>query len=113
MTYFEAIKNLTATQLAKFLDQVYLTGFNAGYQSLVDHGIDDENPFSEEWVGSVVEGSPALVEDENGEPSIIGQLAVIVQRIAEFDMEQIPEDISWQSRIVLPKGTDGEERDDE
>ncbi|MDR1465730.1 MAG: hypothetical protein LBJ11_10605, partial [Oscillospiraceae bacterium] len=46
-------------------------------------------------------------------PYIIGQLADIVQRIAEFDVEQIPEDISWQSRIVLPKGIDGEGQDDE
>jgi hypothetical protein len=113
MTYYEAIRNLTAAQLAKFLDQVYLTGFNAGYQSLVDREIDDENPFNEDWVGTYVEGSPALVEDENGEPYIIKQLSDIVQRIAEFDIERMPEDISWQSRIIIPKGMDGEERDDE
>ena len=113
MTNYEAIKNLTPEQLEKFLDQVFLTGFNTGYQSLVDPDIHDGNPFDADWVNAEVEGSPALVEDETGESLIIEQLVKVVTRIVEFDADSIPEDISWQMQVVLPKGMDDDEAVDE
>ena len=42
MKYYDAIRNLTPEQLEKFLDQVFLTGFNSGHQSLADPEIDDD-----------------------------------------------------------------------
>ena len=108
MTNYEAIKNLTPEQLVKFLDQVFLTGFNTGYHSLADPDIHDGNPFHENWINADAENSPVLVEDESGEELIIEQLADVVMRIVEFDVDNIPEDIHWQIQVVLPKGTDGE-----
>jgi len=108
MTNYEAIKNLVPEQLVKFLDQVFLTGFNTGYHSLADPDIYDENPFHENWVNAEVEGSSMLVEDETGEELIIEQLVNIITHILEFDIDTIPEDICWEKRVVLPKGMDSE-----
>ena len=104
MTNAEAIKNLTLEQLEKFLDQVFLTGFNIGYQSLVDPDIHDGNPFHADWLNADVDESPMLVEDETGETLIINKLANVVMRIVEFDVDKIPKDISWQQQVVLPEG---------
>ena len=104
MTNYEAIKNLTPEQLEKFLDQVFLTGFNTGYQSLVDPDIHDGNPFNADWMNADVGDSHALVEDETGEDLIIEPLVNVVNRIIEFDTNMIPADISWQPQVVLPKG---------
>ena len=109
MTNYEAIQNLTPEQLVKFLDQVFLTGLNTGYQSLVDPDIYNGNPFHADWVNEDVEESPILVEDESGEELIIKQLMNVVMRIVEFDVDTIPEDIHWQIQIVLPKGMDSQE----
>ena len=109
MIYYEAIKNLTPKLLEEFLDQVFLTGLNTGYQSLVDPDIHDGNPFSLDWLNANMEGTPALVEDEAGEKLIIEQLANIVRRIVDFDMNALPENISWQMQVVLPKGMDEDE----
>ena len=112
MTYYEAIKMLTSEQLEKFLDQVFLTGLNTGYQSLVDPEIYDGNPFHGDWLNSQVEEAPLLVEDEVGEALIIEQLVNVVRRIYEFDTEKIAEDVSWQIQIVLPKGMEeGDEQE--
>ena len=108
MKNYEAIKNLTHEQLVKFLDQVFLTGLNTGYHSLVDPDIHDGNPFDIDWLNAEVEEHPSLVEDETGEGLIIGPLAKVILRIAEFDAELIPDDISWQMQIVLPKGMEDE-----
>ena len=109
MTTFEAIKKMTETQFAQFLDQVYLTGFNTGYQSLVDPSIYDGNPYNEDWLASEYEGSPDYVEDEDGEMLIIEPLLKVVTRIAEFDPNNIPDDICWGAQILLPKGINDEE----
>ena len=112
MKNYEAIYNLTPEQLEKFLDQVFLTGFNSGYQSLVDPEIYDGNPFDSNWLNEVVEEHPALVEDELGESLIIEPLVNVVKRIVEFDTESIPNDISWQVQVVLPKGVEDEPEED-
>jgi hypothetical protein len=104
MNNYEAIKNLTSEQLEKFLDQVFLTGFNTGYQSLVDPDIHDGNPFDTDWLNGEAEESHALVEDEAGEGLIIEPLVSVIKRIVEFDTDAIPEDISWQMQVILPKG---------
>jgi len=104
MTNYEAIGNLMPKQLEKFLDQVFLTGFNSGYQSLVDPDIFDDNPFDADWINSSIGESRSLVENENGEDLIIEPLVRIVSRIAEFDADSISESISWEPRLVLPKG---------
>jgi hypothetical protein len=109
MTYYEAIENLTTEQLEKFLDQVFLTGLNTGYQSLVDPVIHDGNPFSADWLNADVEESCLLIEDETGEGLIIEQLVNVVKRIVEFDTDAIPEDISWQTQVVLPEGMEGKD----
>ncbi|MCL1880553.1 MAG: hypothetical protein FWF76_00050 [Oscillospiraceae bacterium] len=62
MKVYEAIKNLTTEQMEKFLDQVFLTGMNAGNHMVVDPEIYDENPFDEAWLNSEAESS-ALVEN--------------------------------------------------
>jgi hypothetical protein len=91
-----------------------LTGYNTGYHSLVDRDIDDENPFSADWLNEETEkGHEALVEDEKGEGLIISPLAKIVIRMVEFDAEKMPEDITWEGKILLPKGTGDEGEDDE
>lgn len=110
MTNFEAIKNLTFEQLEKLLDQVFLTGFNTGYQSVVDPDIHDGNPFNEEWLSAEVDESHSLVENEAGEGLIIEPLVSVLKRIVEFDADAIPDDISWQMQVVLPK--DMEENDE-
>ena len=112
MKNYEAINNLLPEQLEKFLDQVFLTGFNSGYQSLVDPEIHDGNPFDSNWLNEVVEEHPALVEDELGESLIIEPLVKVVKRIVEFDTESIPNDISWQVQVVLPKGMEDELEED-
>ena len=104
MKNYEAIKNLTPELLEKFLDQVFLTGFNTGYQSLVDPDIYDGNPFDNDWVNSEVDEHPALVEDEAGESLIIEPLVKVVTRIIEFDVNKISNDVSWNMQVVLPKG---------
>ena len=109
MNTFEAIKKMTESQFAQFLDQVYLTGFNTGYQSLVDPGIYDGNPYDEDWLASKYEGPLGYVEDENGEMLIIEPLLKVVTRIAEFDPNNIPDGISWGAQILLPKGMNDEE----
>jgi len=103
LTYYEAIKNLTCEQMEKYLDQVFLTGMNTGYQSLVDPSIHDGNPFKASWLSEDVKGPIALVEDEAGENLIIEQLVRVVSRIVEFDTEAIPDDLRWQMQVVLPK----------
>ena len=108
MKKFEAIKNLTSEQLEKFLDQVFLTGLNTGYQSLVDPDIHDGNPFDSDWLNAEVEEHPALVEDEMGEGLIIEPLAKVLIRIVEFDAESTSDGISWQTQVVLPKHIEGE-----
>jgi len=110
MKNYEAIKNLTFEQLEKFLDQVFLTGFNTGYQSLADPDIHDGNPFNIDWLSDEVDEHLALVEDETGENLIIEPLVKIVTRIVEFDIESIGENISWSSQVVLPKGMGEEEK---
>ena len=107
--YYEAIKNLKPEQLEKFLDQVFLTGFNTGYQSLVDPDIHDGNPFKLEWLNTDVTGSVVLVEDETGEEIIIEQFVNVIRRIVEFDVDTIPENISWNMQVVLPKGIEADE----
>ena len=106
MKNYEAIKNLTYEQLEKFLDQVFLTGYNTGYQSLVDPDIHDENPFDMNWLNADVEEANALVEDEAGDSLIIEPLVSVVKRIVEFDADSIPGGINWQMQVVLPKGTE-------
>ena len=108
MTYYEAIKNLSSEKLEKFLDQVFLTGFNTGYHSLVDPDIHDGNPFDADWLGTSVEGPHAIIEDEAGEELIIDQLLNVINRIVEFDTESISESVSWQTQIVLPRGLENE-----
>ena len=71
MTNYEAIINLTPELLEKFLDQVFLTGFNTGYQSLVDPDIHDGNPFNTDWLNAEAEEFHNLVEDDAGEDLII------------------------------------------
>ena len=110
MKNYEAVKALTPEQLVKFLDQVFLTGLNIGYQSLVDPDIYSGNLFDGNWANADVEGEPALVEDETGEGLIIEQLVNVVNRIMGFDVDSISEDISWQAQITLPKGM--EDKDD-
>ena len=112
MKNYEAIVNLTPEQLEKFLDQVFLTGFNSGYQSLVDPEIYDGNPFDSNWLNGVVEEHPALVEDELGESFIIEPLVKVVKRIAEFDTESIAGNVNWQLQIVLPKTMESGQEDD-
>jgi hypothetical protein len=112
MKNYEAIKNLSPEQLEKFLDQVFLTGFNSGYQSLVDPEIHDGNPFDSNWLNETVEEHPALVEDELSESLIIEPLVKVIKRIVEFDTESIPNDISWQIQVVLPKGMEDELEED-
>ena len=90
MKKFEAIKDLASEQLEKFLDQVFLTGFNTGYQSLVDPDIHDGNPFDTDWLNAEVEEHPAIVEDEIGEGLIIEPLVKVLKRIVEFDTASIP-----------------------
>ena len=109
MKNLDAIRSLTIDQLVRFLDQVFLTGLNTGYQSLVDADLDDENPFNTDWVNADVDGSPILVEDETGERLIIEPLLNIVKRIAEFDVATIPGDVSWQRQVVLPKEIEGQD----
>ena len=111
MKNVEAIRNLSLEQLEKFLDQVFLTGFNIGYQSLVDPDIHDGNPFHADWLNEDVEESPMLVEDETGEMLIINKLANVVMRIIEFNADKIPKDISWQQQVVLPEGMGAEEEE--
>jgi hypothetical protein len=106
MTNYEAIRNLTSGQIEKFLDQVFLTGFNTGYQSLVDPEIHDGNPFDEGWLNEEVEGFHALVENEAGEELIIDPLVNVITHIVGFDTGAIPDDISWQMQVVLPKGVE-------
>jgi len=113
MTNYEAIKNLMPEQLVKFLDQVFLTGLNTGYHSLVDPDIHDGNPFHEDWINAEVNESLVLVENESGEDLVIEQLVSIVMRIADFDVDTIPENISWQNKVVLPKGKDNEDEIDD
>jgi len=112
MTNYEAIGGLTPEQLEKFLDQVFLTGFNSGYQSLVDPDIFDDNPFDADWINSSVGESRLLVENENGEDLVIEPLVRIVSRIAGFDADSISESINWEPRIVLPKGVYGAAEED-
>ena len=107
--YYEAIKNLKPEQLEKFLDQVFLTGFNTGYQSLVDPDIPEENPFDLEWLNADVTESITLIEDEAGEDVIIAQFVDVIKRIVEFDVNTIPENISWNMQVVLPKGIEADE----
>ena len=113
MTNREAIKNLTAGRLEKFLDQVFLTGFNTGYQSLVDPDIHDGNPFNVDWLNEDIEEYPALVEDETGESLIIEPLVKVVTRIVEFDTESIAGDISWHTQVVMPKGMESDDVEDD
>ena len=110
MTNYEAIKNLSCELLEKFLDQVFLAGFNIGHQFLVDPGIDDGNPFNKDWLDAPIEESQFLVVNEAGEDLIIKPLVDIIERIVEFDAYSIPDDVNWQTQIVLPK--DMEENDD-
>ena len=109
MTTYEAIKNLTPEQLEKFLDQVFLTGFNTGYQSLVDPDIHDGNPFNLDWLNTEIDEHLLLVEDESGESLIIEPLVNVVKRICDFDANSMPNDLSWQMQVVLPKGMDDDE----
>ena len=110
MNHYEAIRNLSPENMEKFLDQVFLTGFNSGHQALVDPGIDDENPYDSVWLDTDVEASPNLIEDEAGESLIVGPLARVLIRMAEFDEDSMPENISWEASIILPKGI-GDESD--
>ena len=113
MKNYDAIITLSPEYLEKFLDQVFLTGFNTGYQSLIDPDLSNENRFNSNWLNEEVEEHPLLVENETGESLIIKPLAEIVMRIMEFDIESTPEDISWQSQIVMPKSIDEEEQEAE
>ncbi len=102
MTNYEAIKNLTPDLLEKFLDQVFLTGFNTGYQSLADVKMSEENPFDEDWLNAEVEESDELVEDDAGERSHHwDSLANVIMRIVAFDADAIPEHVCWQKRVLL------------
>jgi len=107
MTNYEAIKNLTPERLEKFLDQVFLTGFNTDHQSLVDPDIYDDN--NADWLNEEVEEYSNFVENEGGESLIIAPLVKIITRIVEFDTESISNDIHWHSQVVLPKGMENEE----
>lgn len=113
MTRYQALQNLSPELLAKFLDQVFLTGFNAGYQSLVDPEINDEHPFDDVWLNAEVGDPPMLIEDEDGEPYFIEPLADVIRRIAEFDFASIPDDIHWTPLIILPKELDDDSQNDE
>ena len=109
MKNYEAISKLTPELLEKFLDQVFLTGFNSGYQSLVDPEIYDGNPFDANWLSEIVENHTNFIEDEFGESLIIEPLVKVVTRIVELDTETIADDICWQSQVVLPKGMDSKD----
>ena len=112
MKNYEAIKKLTPELIEKFLDQVFLTGYNSGYQSLVDPDIYDGNPFNADWLTEDVGEHPNLVEDELGESLIIEPLVKVVTHIVELDTESISDNLSWQSQIILPKGMEGEEEEE-
>ena len=103
MKYYEAIKNLSLENMEKFLDQVFLTGFNSGYQSLVDAEIDGENPFDSAWLEDDVD-SPTIVEDEKGESLMIRPLASVIIRIVEYKSDSTTKEVTWRSTVVLPKG---------
>jgi len=112
MKNYEAIKKLTPELLEKFLDQIFLTGFNSGYQSLVDPDIYDGNPFNANWLIEDVGEHPNLIEDELGESLIIEPLVKVVTRIVEFNTESISDNLSWQSQIILPKGMEDEDEEE-
>ena len=113
MRNYEAIKNLAPELLEKLFDQVFLTGFNTGFQSLVDPGIYDGNPFDAVWLNEDVEKYSALVENDAGESLIIEPLVKVIMRIAEFDMESIADDISWHSQVVLPRCMEDEDAEED
>ena len=108
MTNYGAIRNLTNEQLEIFLDQVFLTGLNTGYHSVVNPDIHDGNPFDADWLSMDVEDHPGLIQDNTGEELLIGPLVKVVNRIVEFNAESIPDDIIWSMQIVLPKSREGE-----
>jgi hypothetical protein len=89
--------------MAEFLDQVFCTGINVGWQAMVEKNINDQNPFNVEWLdGDIGEG---LVQDSEGEQQIISPLSDFVKHITEFNYDTIPDDIAWFPKIVLPKNT--------
>ena len=111
MNHYESISTLTVRQMEEFLDQVYLTGFNRGHQSVVEPDLADENPFDEEWLSAGIEDSPALVENEAGEELIIDQLHDIVEHVLNFDVNTIPDDLSWSQQVIMPKSTECEDEE--
>jgi len=111
MTNYEAIKNLTLEQLERFLDQVFLTGFNKGYWSLVNPTILDDNRFDADWLNADVEGCSALVESKEGEELLIEPLAKVINDIIEFDESAIPREIDWNMQVVLPEGIEDNENE--
>ena len=113
MTNYEAIKNLSCELLEKLLDQVFLAGFNIGHQFLVDPGIDDGNPFDKDWLEAQVEESLLLVVNDAGEDLIIKPLVDIIERIVEYDSDSIPDNVNWQAKIILPKGMDETDENEE
>ena len=60
-----------------------------------------------------IDENHAIVEDVEGESLIISPLANIVVRMAKFDSESMPGNMTGESKILLPKGFSGEGADDE
>ena len=105
MTNLEAIQKLSPELLTKFIDQVFVTGYNAGHQSLVDVSIDDTNPFDEAWLGEEVKDEQLVIDGE-GEAIILAPLAQLLIKMAEFEFEEEEPYLKWEPQIIIPGNTE-------
>ena len=95
MDNYDAFKRMNKTQLETFLDQVYLTGVNAGmYAATLSNDSEeqamllDENPFSEKWLSSEAEQATMGTMAEDGDEYILDALATAVLRGAGISVSE-------------------------
>lgn len=71
---------------------------------MVDDNIDDENPFSLDWLNEdVSEDAPSVIESMDGEDFLVSPLAKILLKIVDLQDTDYKEDISWEAKIIMPK----------
>ena len=94
MSNFEAILKMSKAELEAFLDQVYLTGLNAGMYAakLSDEQeekqtILNDNPFNALWLDKSAEEATKVIFTEDGDENLLDALTQAIFRNAGMDHE--------------------------
>ena len=90
MTNYEAIRQMTPSHMAEFLDQVYLTGLNRGMcaEKSKDDSLTNDDPFDLSWLKEDAEEATRYGVSEDGDLLLLNALAETILQNAGIEISR-------------------------